>query len=508
MKKVTALLLLLCMLLSFPANAASISDFSDVSQGDWFYSAVSFVTQNGMFNGTSSSSFSPLDTMTRGMFVTVLGRYGGVSATVSSMNTGIVSGSDVNMRSAPTTVDAEILACLQAGTHVTVYELVDDSTANGYTWYKVSYDGQTGYIRSDLMDAALNSFSDVAEGSYYEPYIIWACSSFVASPTGSSTFSPDRAITREEICSMLFNFATLKNYQLKPTTAAKTFSDSSNISYEYAEAVTALQRTGVITGYTNGSFAPKGSATRAEVSTMLMRFVDAISYHPVTDPSIDDYGNYIFGTEVPKSASVGADYFGDAAFIGHSLVVGMKNYSGISNADYYAINGASTTSLLKYTGFPLSGTHTDADGNEVQNIGSLSEALNEKNYGKVYIMLGVNEIGGGSYHQQNFYNNMSALISTVRQSQPSAAIYLISTTPVSQKCSESRKDINRDNLIAFNDTIKQLCRDKSLYYLNVFDLLADSNGYLPKSYCMSDGIHILSPQYRQIKDYLCTHTAP
>ncbi|MEG1165286.1 MAG: hypothetical protein RSD68_02660, partial [Oscillospiraceae bacterium] len=72
--------------------------------------------------------------------------------------------------------------------------------------------------------------------------------------------------------------------------------------------------------------------------------------------------------------------------------------------------------------------------------------------------------------------------------------------------SEERTDINRDNILAFNNVIKQLCRDKKTYYLNVFDLLADSNGYLPEDACLSDGIHILSPQYAQIKSYIFSHT--
>ena len=76
---------------------------------------------------------------------------------------------------------------------------------------------------------------------------------------------------------------------------------------------------------------------------------------------------------------------------------------------------------------------------------------------------------------------------------------------MSKGCSESNKSVNRDNIIAFNDVLKQLCRDRQTYYLNAFDLLADTNGYLPDASCMSDGIHILGPQYQQLKDYLSTH---
>ncbi len=56
------------------------SQFRDVASGDWFYSAVDYAVKNGLFQGTSQTQFSPNVKMTRGMFVTVLGRSAGVGA--------------------------------------------------------------------------------------------------------------------------------------------------------------------------------------------------------------------------------------------------------------------------------------------------------------------------------------------------------------------------------------------------------------------------------------------
>ena len=50
-----------------------IRDSQDVKTGDWFYPAVDFVTEKGLFHGTGDNKFSPNTAMTRGMFVTVLG---------------------------------------------------------------------------------------------------------------------------------------------------------------------------------------------------------------------------------------------------------------------------------------------------------------------------------------------------------------------------------------------------------------------------------------------------
>jgi len=504
-KLVSFVLLFSVVFFVCPVNsvAAVVTDFSDVRTTDWFYNYVSLVTQNGMFNGTSASSFSPENSMTRGMFVTVLGRYGDAPSVSEGCRLGIVKKSDVNMRSAPSSVNTSVLAVLQNGTQLEVISTAPDLKDPAYTWCYVKYKGMLGYIRSDLLEISESGFADVSPTAYYSSYVQWAFSSGIASATGSGTFSPERDISREEICSMLYNYADFKNYQLKPSLSPVTFSDSSGISSTYASAVSTMQQIGVVNGYEDRSFKPKGNATRAEVSAMLMRFLSAISYKPVAESSYDAAGNYLFGTEVPQKTAVSADYFSNACFIGHSLVNGMHNYFGLSNTDFYAVNGASAKYLLAYDGFELNATHTDENGSTVHDTGTLSAALSEHSYAKVYIMLGVNEIGSSS---QSFYSNMSSLIDLVRKSQPSATIYLISLSPVSQKCSESRESVNRDNILVFNNVIKQLCKDKKTYYLNVFDLLCNSNGFLPENAGLSDGIHILPSEYAKIKTHLLSHT--
>ncbi len=509
MKKLFSLILAFALMLSLVpfVSAVNVNNFIDVSPAAWYYDAVRFVTANGMFEGTSPASFSPDGSMTRGMFVTVLGRYGNAPSTVAGGKLGIIKKSDVNMRTGPSTTGTTIIATLPLNAQVEFIETVADSSSTEYTWNYIVYKGQKGYIRSDLIYIIDNGFSDVPADSYYSPYVQWAFSSGIAYESGAGTFSPERSITREEICSMLFNFSSYKNLRLTPTVAEKSFTDSGKTSSNYAQAVSIMQKIGVIDGYDDGSFRPLGSATRAEVSTMLMRYIAAISYKPSSEPSYDANGNYIFGTEVPAKQTVGDSYFSDACFIGHSLVVGMKLNFRLSNSDFFAYNGASAKSMLSYGELPLSTTHTDESGATVPDKGTLAQAISQKSYGKVYIMFGANDIGTTDAHKQSFYNNMNTLIQLVRKSQPNAVVYLISMTPVSQKCSESRANLSRDNIIVYNQVIKQLCRENRAYYLNVFDLIADSNGFLGENSSIGDGLHILSQQYQQIKSYLLCHTA-
>lgn len=78
-KRILSLLLVLGMLASMlpSALAADVSDFTDVSESDWYYEYVDYVAEKGYFQGTSATTFSPAVTMTRAMFVTAVSRVAG-----------------------------------------------------------------------------------------------------------------------------------------------------------------------------------------------------------------------------------------------------------------------------------------------------------------------------------------------------------------------------------------------------------------------------------------------
>ena len=92
MKRIISLLLVFCMLFSVVSTTVFAAEdnqgtsvnlanpFKDVKETDWFYDAVQYSRINGFFNGISNTEFDPNGTMTRGMFVTVLGRMAGVDA--------------------------------------------------------------------------------------------------------------------------------------------------------------------------------------------------------------------------------------------------------------------------------------------------------------------------------------------------------------------------------------------------------------------------------------------
>jgi S-layer homology domain. len=82
-KKILSLALALIMMLTlatpaFAGGSTTVDKFTDVNSSHWFYDSVKFVTEKGMVNGTSATTFGPLVTMTRSQFITILGRMDGV----------------------------------------------------------------------------------------------------------------------------------------------------------------------------------------------------------------------------------------------------------------------------------------------------------------------------------------------------------------------------------------------------------------------------------------------
>lgn len=525
MKKLISILLIVSMLASLGVMSTAYSGYSDVSNDTWYYDSVKYVTEKGLFNGTSDSAFSPGGTMTRAMFVTVLGRYANISSSVQGF--GIISKAGVNMRSSAST-DSSIVAVLDKGTNVYV-------TGKSGDWYKVLYSGKSGYIRNDLISVTGNSkFTDVPYGQYYSAYIQWAYDEALVSGTTETTFSPESGVTREQICTILYNYSTKSGLTLPKLKSQVIFTDDAQISSWAKDSVYALQQAGVISGRTNGGFDPSATATRAEVAALLAQFVSAIeTTTPVPTPSPSpsptptptpspstspdtrpvypetEYNGYtLSGNIVHASASVSDSYFNDACFIGHSIVSGMEMYFSLPNADFYAVNGIAASTMLKYDQFTLSTTHLDEDGETVNDTGTLEQVLNEKSgeYSKVYIMLGTNELGPETYHASTYYSSMRTLVSIVKKTQPNAKIYLIATIPVSRDRSIHNLNYTRDNILTFNTKLMQLSVVENVYYIDAFSVFANENGYLPESYCLEDGIHILKPQYAQLKSYLKTHT--
>ena len=247
----------------FEFTIKNFADFTDTAPDAWYIPAVEYVYSMGILNGTSRARFSPDVEMSRGMFITALGRMAGVSEE-TGCELGLVTGERVGLFSEPG-VESSVLASPDKGSLVSILE-----RENG--WYKVVCSGMTGYMSGEYLNAYDGAFRDVDTGSYYSPYVQWACLTGISGETGSGMFSPDEMISRQDLASMLYNYAKVMGISLEETNSGVWFSDEASISAARKEAVYALGRAGVINGMGDGSFNPNGSATRAQVAQIIMNF--------------------------------------------------------------------------------------------------------------------------------------------------------------------------------------------------------------------------------------------
>ena len=183
-------------------NVSGALPFADVTQDQWFYSAVAFVYEKGYFSGTSATTFDPNAPMNRAMVATVLHRVAGSEA-----------------------------------------------------------------AKTDQV------FSDVPAGQWYSAGIAWASEKGIVNGMGDGSYAPDEAVTREQLVTMLYRFE--KDYRKKaaPSTGdLSAFPDVGAVSGWARDAVSWAVDAGLLKGRDTGHLDPAGTASRAEVATILQRF--------------------------------------------------------------------------------------------------------------------------------------------------------------------------------------------------------------------------------------------
>lgn len=197
------------------------------------------------------------------------------------------------------------------------------------------------------------------------------------------------------------------------------------------------------------------------------------------------------GPDISARDPVDDDYFSDAAFMGNSLMDGFRLFSGLTTCDYYAatsmtVVGATTKACI-----------TLDNGTQ----GTLVQGLSQKDYGKIYILLGINEIG---YDVDTFIDYYSQMLDEIIAAQPECDIYIMSLTPVSEAKSSGSDTFNMKRITEYNTALHQLAADKACYYMDLVAALAGPDGYLPANET-TDGVHFSAKVYSNWIDYVKTH---
>lgn len=119
-------------------------------------------------------------------------------------------------------------------------------------------------------------FSDVEAGSYYEKAVAWAQANGIVKGISDTEFAPNKHITREQIAAIMHRYAEHKEYDISVgETNVHEYDDAHHISDYAVEAMQYAVNLGLITGKTETTLNPVDKATRAEIATILERFIRA-----------------------------------------------------------------------------------------------------------------------------------------------------------------------------------------------------------------------------------------
>ena len=116
-------------------------------------------------------------------------------------------------------------------------------------------------------------FADVAANDWYATAVNWAAASGITSGTGDGNFSPNTAITREQLAAILMNYAQYKGQDVSARATLDTYNDATAISSWANDVMSWAVAEGLLIGVTNDQLQPQGNATRAQVAAILQRFL-------------------------------------------------------------------------------------------------------------------------------------------------------------------------------------------------------------------------------------------
>ena len=130
------------------------------------------------------------------------------------------------------------------------------------------------YRMSNSTYSGKSGFIDVSEVSYYASAVAWASENGIVKGIGDNSFAPDAEVTREQLITILYRYAKYTKTTLKVTKNSNLseYEDYEKISEYSLEAFEWGYEEKIISGRTETTLNPKGTASRAEVATMLMRF--------------------------------------------------------------------------------------------------------------------------------------------------------------------------------------------------------------------------------------------
>ncbi len=226
----------------------------------------------------------------------------------------------------------------------------------------------------------------------------------------------------------------------------------------------------LISGQEDGAQSPLGSAEDENT-------------HP-------DAGDRRLSVEDVEFVTVGEEYFDDAVFIGDSRMVGIYDFGKISNATFLAKESMSVYGMMNSRVSTASG------------VPSVRRGLESRHFGKVYIMVGLNEMGTGTI--EGYIEKYRECLGEIRQIQPDAIIYVQAIMHVTAQFGRETPYFSNRYINERNEALKKLTNGVDIIYLDVNPVYDDARGNL-NAELTGDGVHLYANNYGPWKEFLLSH---
>ena len=190
--------------------------------------------------------------------------------------------------------------------------------------------------------------------------------------------------------------------------------------------------------------------------------------------------------------TVDESYFTDALFIGDARVDGLRLYAPFDGADYFCSTEMTLTDCMEVK-------------IEVEGRGetTLPQLLSHRRYGKIYISLGINEMG---YDLDYLVNQFDTVYEALREAEPDAIIYIMANLHVTKSYADAEAIFQSDRVDELNRRFAEYADGLHSYYINENEIFDDAEGYLVSSYTEDETL--LSGKYYKLwADFICRNAA-
>ena len=198
-------------------------------------------------------------------------------------------------------------------------------------------------------------------------------------------------------------------------------------------------------------------------------------------------------TPVQESEPVDDSYFDDVAFVGDSRTDGFRLYSGLERGTYFCVTGETVASATDMENWKTE------DGRKI----SRADAVAAADCGKIYLMLGVNELGWNG--TDIFRSHAENLLRRLQADHPDAEIVVQSLLPVSAEQDAKGSYVNNQRILAYNQVWMELAEETGCDYVNIAEAVTGEDGCLPAEMSF-DGVHLNRAGCHAWLDYLRTHS--